>query len=258
MSFTEEKFIALSKDNKIRKTVFAIQQYLSDRESEIFAIRLLEWLCRHENMSFKQPKNRYEWGILSQELLQILKEENPFLEKQPFDDPHKERKVLPIKVLLDNIRSPFNAGSILRSAEALGLEEVLLCGITPHPQKNPKVEKTAKESPIAYTIFENSIDAIKKLKDQNYKIYALEKTTNSLPIHTVSLDFPMVLIVGNEEFGIAQEILRECDAILYIPLLGAKNSLNVSVAAGIAFYEITKRFLGKDSFANRENLEKID
>lgn len=245
MAFTEKKFAGLSKDNKIKKVVFSIREYLVDVESEIYVARLLDWLNKFENMQLPKPRNRQEWGILSNHLLQFLHEENPFLEKVPFDNPGNERNVIPLKLLLDNFRSPFNVGSLMRTAEALGVEELILTGITPTPEHNSKVAKTSKEAEIPHIHIEDAQNYLKDIKSKGYKVYAIEKTSNSKPVKKFNFEFPLLFIVGNEEFGISKELLALSDEIIHIPMLGKKNSLNVSVAAGIVLYQAVSTYFDK-------------
>lgn len=242
MAFSEKKFFGLSSMNQIKKTVYAIRQYLEDEESEIYILKMLSWLNEASKSKFEEPKNRYEWGILSNKLLQILKEENLFLEEKPFDAKNSERAVFPIRVLLDNIRSPFNVGSVFRCSEAMGVQEILCCGITPSPEKNKKVLKTSRLAKVAYSYFDDSLQALKELKKQGYFIVAVEKTDDSEPLGDFKANFPLALILGNEEFGVAPNLLEQSDAVVHIPMLGVKNSLNVSVAAGIVLHSISRSY----------------
>ncbi len=153
-------------------------------------------------------------------------------------------KKLPVVLILDNLRSAFNVGSILRTAECFNITEIAFCGVTPN-HENPKVQKTSMGC-CDFTknlIFSTTIEAISNYRKQNYKIFAMETTTKSLPIENIPVDFPIALILGNEALGIASTTLEQCDNIFQIPLQGWKNSLNVSVCCGIALYEISKKFL---------------
>jgi len=99
-----------------------------------------------------------------------------------------------------------------------------------------------KESPIRYSYNIDTLETLKKIKEQNYQIICLEKCLNSIPISKVDFYFPLCLIVGNEEFGLSKEILELADKIVHINIFGYKNSLNVSVATGIALHYITLIF----------------
>lgn len=242
MKYTEKKYSKLSRNNKIRKLVYSIKEYMRGDKNFDYMHNLFYWLNYYEKMNLSLPKTNYEWGILSNHLTQILGEDDPFLETEPFDKENSYRKTLSLILLLDNIRSPFNSGSIIRTAEALGVEKVVLSGITPCPEKNNKVKKAAKNVKIEISTVDDTLEFIVKYKEKGYNIYALEKTNNSTSINKCEIDFPAILICGNEEFGIPKEILEKCNGIYHIPMYGNKNSLNVSVATGIALFEISKYF----------------
>lgn len=149
-----------------------------------------------------------------------------------------------LEVVLDNIRSTFNVGAILRSSDGVGLKKVYLCGITPSPM-NPKVHKTSlgAEETVNYEVHPNALTLIKDLKNKGYVIWALEKTPISQPIFDYQISTsspPTILVVGNEITGVDPDILNECSVHLHIPMAGIKKSLNVAIAFGIAIYSITK------------------
>lgn len=146
-----------------------------------------------------------------------------------------------ICVILDNIRSRENVGSIFRTADAVGVAKIYLCGITPKPP-HEKISKTAlgAEKWITWEYHRQTWQLLKKLKKENYKIIALEQTKESANIFVFRPKFPLVLIVGNEVKGLSPKILKYCDKKIAIPMLGKKESLNVSVAAGIALYQLIK------------------
>jgi tRNA G18 (ribose-2'-O)-methylase SpoU len=149
-----------------------------------------------------------------------------------------------LEIVLDNIRSTFNVGAILRSSDGVGVKKIYLCGITPTPT-NTKVHKTAlgAEKTVNYEIHPNAVALVKTLKKKGYVIWALEKTSTAQSIfdfHISSSSQPTLLVVGNEIVGVDPDILSECDAHLNIPMAGLKNSLNVAIAFGIAVYSLTK------------------
>lgn len=144
----------------------------------------------------------------------------------------------PIKVLLYNIRSLYNVGSIFRTADSAFVEELILCGFTPCPPRK-EIEKTAlgATETVPWKYFKSTIEAINELKAENYKICALEITDRGRDYNDLSIeDFPIAIIAGNEISGIDNEILELCDFSIEIPMYGVKHSLNVSVATGIAVY----------------------
>ncbi|MCA9375036.1 RNA methyltransferase [Candidatus Dojkabacteria bacterium] len=148
------------------------------------------------------------------------------------------RKDFKLCIVLDNIRSAFNVGSIFRTADATGSAEIYLCGITPRPD-NPKLYKTAlgATGSVNSLYFSNTIDAIGKLKEQNTPVYSVEITPNSRHFQTVSYPKELAIVLGHEIRGVNQKVLDLSDETIYIPMLGEKKSLNVATAAGIVIYE---------------------
>jgi tRNA G18 (ribose-2'-O)-methylase SpoU len=147
-----------------------------------------------------------------------------------------------LEIVLDNIRSTFNVGAIFRTADGAGISKIYLCGITPPPTHH-KVHKTAlgAESSVPYEKHNNTLELVKKLKKSGCKIWALEKTNCSTPIDQFNIDPngpKTVLIVGNEIIGIDPDVLDLCESQIHIPMVGIKNSLNVSIAFGIAVYNL--------------------
>lgn len=145
-------------------------------------------------------------------------------------------------VLLDNIRSLYNIGSILRTADGVGVDKIILTGITANPPRK-EISKTAlgAEDMVPWEYIEDPLEAIKKLKQEGFLIIALEQTPVSLDYKTIEYKFPLCLVVGNEVEGVDKNILDECDTVVQIPMGGEKESLNVSVAFGVAGYEIGSR-----------------
>jgi tRNA G18 (ribose-2'-O)-methylase SpoU len=144
------------------------------------------------------------------------------------------------EVLLDNIRSAYNVGSILRTSDGVGISRIHICGITPTPD-NPKVVKTAldAEQHIPWLQHWNSIDAGQSLKSDGYDLIAMEGGDGALPIFELLpllSDRPIVLVIGNEVSGVDPGLLEICDKKIWLPMLGKKQSFNVSVAFGIAAY----------------------
>lgn len=153
-------------------------------------------------------------------------------------------KKLPVYVVLHNIRSNYNVGSIFRTSDGAMIEKLFLCGYTPHPPKKEilKTALGATES-VKWEYIRDTKEVIKKLKVQGIKIVALELTDESVSYSNFTeIEFPICLVVGNEISGISQEILDLCDYAIDIPQYGIKQSLNVAVAYGIAIYELRKIF----------------
>jgi tRNA G18 (ribose-2'-O)-methylase SpoU len=144
-------------------------------------------------------------------------------------------------VICDNIRSLENIGSIFRTSDALGVSKIFLCGICGTPP-NDKIAKTAlgAEKTIPFEYHKQTWRLIEKLKESKINIIALEQSKKSILYTKFKPKFPLALIVGNEVSGISKNILEKCDKIIELPMQGKKESLNVSVAFGVAGYEINK------------------
>ena len=151
----------------------------------------------------------------------------------------KKKSTDEIIVICHNIRSAFNVGSIFRTADGAGVDKIILGGYSAHPP-HPKLIKTAlgAEEVVPYERVWQTWRAIEDLKKRGYYIVALEKTNRAENIFNFKPKFPLALIVGNEKRGLSKEILRRCDEIVFIPMRGQKESLNVAVAFGIAAYTI--------------------
>ncbi|GAB6281568.1 MAG: RNA methyltransferase [Ignavibacterium sp.] len=149
---------------------------------------------------------------------------------------------LPICVVLNNIRSNYNVGSIFRSSDGAMIEKLYLCGYTPSPPKK-EILKTALGSTesVKWEYVKNPLDIVKKLKKDGSKIISLEQTDESIPYYKINKNiFPACLIIGNEITGVSQELIDLCDLSIEIPQYGIKQSLNVAVAYGIAIFEFRK------------------
>ena len=146
---------------------------------------------------------------------------------------------LHLEMLLDNIRSTFNVGAMFRTADGAGIKKLHITGISPLPE-HPKVQKTAlgAESAIDFEYHPNAVKAVRALKQQGFRLIALEKTGKSIPIENTQLtaNQPTVVVVGNEIIGVDPDILALCDQHVHIPMNGIKGSLNVAIAYGIAVY----------------------
>ena len=150
----------------------------------------------------------------------------------------KKESKSPITLVLDNVRSMHNVGSIFRTADGFKVEKILLCGITACPPHRD-IRKTAlgAEQSVDWEYFENSIEALESLK--GYQIVALEQTTNSTALRDFQhTSLPLALIVGNEVDGVDPKLLDFCSTSIEIPQFGTKHSFNVAVSAGIALWEL--------------------
>ena len=157
---------------------------------------------------------------------------------------YKSLKKLPVVVLLDNVRSGLNVGSIFRTADAFALEKVILCGITAQPPHR-EILKTALGSTetVTWEYFPSAREAILTLKSAGFRVLAVEQTSDKIWLQDFSPEVgaAYAFVLGNEVDGVNDEALALCDAVLEIPQFGTKHSLNVAVAAGIVLWEVTRK-----------------
>lgn len=153
-------------------------------------------------------------------------------------------KRLPFSVILNNVRSLYNVGSIFRTADGIGVEKIWLCGITGTPPA-PRLAKTAlgAEKSVPWEYRPRALDAAQELKRQGYQVVLLEQTEHSVPYQQCRPRGPLCLVLGNEIHGVSDELVRSCDESIEIEMAGLKNSLNVTVAFGIAAYHIRNELL---------------
>jgi len=147
-------------------------------------------------------------------------------------------------VILDDVRSMHNVGSVFRTADAFLISGIRLCGYTPRPPHRD-IHKTAlgATETVDWKYAATTAEAVQALKDEGYKIFAVEQVEKSIPLQEFSLENPgkIAVIFGNEVSGIDAEVLKLCDGSIEIPQFGMKHSLNISVAAGIVLWELAKR-----------------
>ncbi len=151
---------------------------------------------------------------------------------------------VPLVVLVDNVRSLYNVGSIFRTSDGVMIEKLILAGFTPHPPRK-EIEKTALGSTksIPWEYIKHPIESIHTLKNRGYKICCLELTDRSINYNDINTtDFPLCLVIGNEITGVSKEVIELCDLAIEIPMYGIKQSLNVAVAYGIAAFELAKKW----------------
>jgi len=149
----------------------------------------------------------------------------------------------PVTIILDNVRSAINVGSIFRTSDAFLIEKIILCGITAIPP-DKEIRKTAlgATDSVKWEFFENTINAVSKLKAEGYHIIGIEQTDKSTMLNDISLPKKSIaIIVGNEVNGVAQEVINMCNEVIEVPQFGTKHSLNISVATGIVIWELWKK-----------------
>ncbi len=155
---------------------------------------------------------------------------------------YKEMSKRRIRVVLDDVRSRHNVGSIFRTADAFGLEGLILCGFTPCPPHRD-IEKTALGATLSVPWEQRSsaVDAVLALKQAGYAVWCVEQTLNAAPMHTWMPENgrPLALVFGNELHGVSDQVIAVSDGALVIPQHGTKHSLNVAVCAGVALWHAT-------------------
>ncbi len=156
-------------------------------------------------------------------------------------DEYKQAQKFPIVIVLDNVRSMMNIGSVFRTADAFRVEKIFLCGITACPP-HKEIHKTAlgATESVDWAYFENAADAIEHLKEKNFQIIALEQTNESKDLRnfTPQKNTPYAFVFGNEVKGVDDQVLVRCDDFLEIPQFGTKHSFNISVSAGIVLWDV--------------------
>ena len=161
-------------------------------------------------------------------------------------DEFKNTKKIPLVLVLDNVRSLLNVGSVFRTSDAFMVKKVYLCGITGTPP-HKEIEKSAlgATESVEWSYVDETVAVVKELQAEGYKIWAVEQTENS----TMLNDFvpqpeqPYAFVFGNEVFGVEDEVIALCDGVLEIPQFGTKHSLNISVAAGVVVWDFLSKTL---------------
>lgn len=158
----------------------------------------------------------------------------------------KQAAKLPVVIILDNVRSQNNVGSVFRTSDAFRIEKIYLCGITSTPE-NREVHKTAlgAEDAVEWEYVKETRDAVEKLKAEGYRIFSIEQAENTTSLEdlTIELNGKYALVFGNEVKGVQQDIIDHSDACVEIPQFGTKHSFNISVTVGIVLWQIVRPLL---------------
>jgi len=157
----------------------------------------------------------------------------------------KNSRKTPITIVLDNVRSSLNVGSVFRTADAFLIEKIILCGITPTPP-NKDIRKSALGSTnsVDWEYEDNTIDAVLKLKKNNYSIIGVEQVKESIMLNNFKISEDQIAIIfGNEVDGVMNEVINLCDKVIEIPQFGTKHSLNISVSSGIVIWELWNKLM---------------
>ena len=161
---------------------------------------------------------------------------------------YRAKSKLPLVVVLDNVRSLNNIGSVFRTSDAFLVERICLCGITACPP-SPEIHKTAlgAEDSVAWTYYADTMDAVRELQSDGYCVCALEQVKGSVSLEQFAMDHngKYALVLGHEVDGVSQQVVNAADRCIELPQYGTKHSLNVSVTAGIAIWQF---FLGLRNF----------
>jgi 23S rRNA (guanosine2251-2'-O)-methyltransferase len=158
----------------------------------------------------------------------------------------KRSEKVPVIVVLENIRSMHNVGSVFRTADAFLIEAIYICGYTAVPPRK-EIDKTAlgATETVTWKYFQKAGEAVEQLKSEGYKVFAIEQVENSIPLNQLTTNNKqqtnkIALVFGNEVSGVEQETIALCEGCIEIPQFGMKHSLNISVAAGIVLWEVVR------------------
>jgi 23S rRNA (guanosine2251-2'-O)-methyltransferase len=170
--------------------------------------------------------------LLNSELIRLKPEE------------FKHVKKIPVKIILDNIRSQHNVGAVFRTSDAFLIESICICGITAIPP-NAEIHKSAlgSENVVDWKYYKNTLDAVTELREAGYIIIAIEQTEGAIDLSEFSVEQnnKYALIFGNEVNGVEQAVVDNCDWCIELSQFGTKHSLNISVSAGIVIWEFFKQ-----------------
>jgi tRNA G18 (ribose-2'-O)-methylase SpoU len=179
----------------------------------------------------------------------MRKLENSELDRKSIEDFKKSEKT-PLILVLDDIRSLHNIGSVFRTSDAFLVEKIILCGITATPP-NKEIHKTAlgATETVAWEHHENVLEVIENLKKENVMALAIEQVESSIFLQDfkVTQNQKYALVFGNEVYGVAQEAVALCDGCIEIPQLGTKHSLNIAVSAGIVVWDLFQKLNWPDA-----------
>lgn len=173
----------------------------------------------------------------------MRKLENKELERKTVDD-FKQAEKTPIIIILDDIRSLHNIGSVFRTSDAFLIEKIYLCGITATPP-NKEIHKTAlgATETVAWEYQKDVLSVIEKLKNESVEVFAIEQVENAVFLQNFEIDKTKkyALVFGNEVYGVNQKAIELCNGTIEIPQLGTKHSLNISVSAGIVVWDLFQK-----------------
>jgi len=257
--YHEKKFRALSFPRQLKAFTRLIRELerqacQTDPDPELLAMigKAADWM-QTDNPLLVNLKDLASWGCDRRELAMqaaawLLEREADLrdnaipvrhLDEFRPANPHSLARAQSMVVILSELRSAFNVGSIFRSAECLGIRELWLCGITARPGTTA-LEKTATGTTdkVDWRGFNTTLEAVETAREQGRTIYALETAWQAVSVFEADFSFPCALVLGNEALGISAEVLLASDAVLALPVQGWKNSLNVGVAFAVCAYQM--------------------
>ncbi|MCX8064793.1 MAG: RNA methyltransferase [Candidatus Hydrogenedentes bacterium] len=190
------------------------------------------------------------------EFLQYKREPVPYTPQEPYylglniDELPPIRRN-PIYIILDNLRSAYNVGSIFRTGDAGAVEHIYLCGMSAHPPHR-KIEKTAlgAHEYVPWSYFERTKDCVMLLKSKGIPVVAIEITQSSKSLFDYTWQKPIAIVLGNEVVGVQEKVLKIVDDVVRIPMFGYKNTINVATTFGIILYDILRKW-NDPTFQNR-------
>lgn len=239
-----------SSKKHIKPDIFEISKFFDHFFSNIFK-QVISHTYQHYphifNLSFGgMKKSMYLCGMKKLTMLEMGR-----IDAAAF----KAADKMPLVIVLDNVRSLNNIGSVFRTSDAFRVEAICLCGISATPP-SPEIHKTAlgAEDSVAWQYYEDTHDAVRDLQQRGYHVMAIEQCQGSTMLDTWTPDFAHVpgyaVVMGNEVKGVQQTVVDMCDGCLEIPQYGTKHSLNVSVTTGLVIWDFCKSFKKAVGFAN--------
>lgn len=243
--FTKRKFLSLPTETQHKKCAELLRQLYENAEPELsgYYNEIQEWMERESlfNLTHEDLSNRYHVHL---KLANVHLNEHALLPRARQGD--RDQTLAPaieVHTYLDQIRSAHNVGSILRTVEAFHMGTVYFSPDTP-TEMHPQVNKTSMGC-------SSSVECLRQVavKDLPGPLIALETCTRAIPLNDYIFPYPCCIAIGNEEFGLSQEVLDKADTIVEIPLYGKKNSLNVANAFAIAAAALSQQFRSKECYA---------
>ena len=223
-----------------------------------FIEKNLKTLIKHEEEKVKSiaidlleqyptsPETMQNWLMTIEREMKKDLRDTDFLVSTIDDFDKSEITKIPVQIVLDNLRSSFNVGSLFRTAEALGVEMIHLCGYTPTPE-NSKTAKSAlgTDEWVKWKYWESALECLESLKEDGVKIYAFETEASAININDIETTSSCAIVLGNERYGLSSPTLKRADQLVKIKLNGKKNSLNVGTCGAIALHHFASLFSGE-------------